>query len=574
MESTSHVYAYHICTKFDISGYLKPDDLKYEDDDDQRQSHIVRRGTGIEPDAFSESTVSEEQFGRGRSPNHGNATINIDTGADEGDAIEETEEIRIEETGARINEPTDEIACSQFKRRKIRSCNKRRTPWKVISYHHGTRHNHYHLVYLSTTKSWASNSKLGKIIKKSSPMCRKITCLTHLLEYLAPSPTRKTLRNILTEEDKRSVQCAACQLGIPPRKGGSIEIEPNDAEGRNTIFREQSTAQSETIGGMGESSDATDEDISHTGERGSMVGQQGNTSITIQSTHTRDGRNFAERRSAYLNEQNGKLVMLLCNNRAFNEGDAQKFLCQTPEGITMQFAKNFNERLKTAISISRILVFCETIDQRIDRAKSLYLRMRPNANEQQEIEDSFCKLKSLLQMNNLIYLKTFAKITKDHLYRRSNKKNNLFFVGPPSCGKTMVMESLVSLHYNFERLTGLTPGSSFNFSSLIHANACFMDECKLTENQFEQWKLLAAGQPMCTDIKYKQRHNITDCVLYTASNYAISAYVQVPDAEEAIETRTHTFKFNNTPVDYFHISPWTWEKFWDTYYKDEENDLD
>lgn len=100
----------------------------------------------------------------------------------------------------------------------------------------------------------------------------------------------------------------------------------------------------------------------------------------------------------------------------------------------------------------------------------------------------------------------------------TKKKNNLFFHGPPSTSKTMVMESLVNMHYNFERLTGLPPGSSFNFASLLHTNTCFMDECKLTENQFEQWKLLAAGQPMCTDNKCKNRHNITNCVLYTASN--------------------------------------------------------
>ncbi|KAL4721501.1 hypothetical protein ACJJTC_013475 [Scirpophaga incertulas] len=45
----------------------------------------------------------------------------------------------------------------------------------------------------------------------------------------------------------------------------------------------------------------------------------------------------------------------------------------------------------------------------------------------------------------------------------------------------------------------------FNFSSLIYRNACFMDECKLTDNHFEQWKQLAGGQKMNTDIKYEDR---------------------------------------------------------------------
>lgn len=54
----------------------------------------------------------------------------------------------------------------------------------------------------------------------------------------------------------------------------------------------------------------------------------------------------------------------------------------------------------------------------------------------------------------------------------------------------MIMKSLVVCHFNFTRLTGLIDNSPFNLSILIHSNACFMDEIKLIDNHFEQWKLL------------------------------------------------------------------------------------
>lgn len=91
--------------------------------------------------------------------------------------------------------------------------------------------------------------------------------------------------------------------------------------------------------------------------------------------------------------------------------------------------------------------------------------MNPHSNDDKEIETSVANLKTLLTLN-CINIKKFAQITKDHLFQKTKKKNNLIFYGPPSTGKTMIMSSLVSTHYNYERLTGLTPGSSLDFSSL------------------------------------------------------------------------------------------------------------
>ncbi|CAH2088625.1 unnamed protein product [Euphydryas editha] len=70
----------------------------------------------------------------------------------------------------------------------------------------------------------------------------------------------------------------------------------------------------------------------------------------------------------------------------------------------------------------------------------------------------------------------------------------------------------------------LQPTSPYNFSSAFNRNAIFMDECKLTDNQFEQWKLIAGRQPMNTDMTYKSQHIVKDCIMYTASNQEIGTY--------------------------------------------------
>lgn len=128
------------------------------------------------------------------------------------------------------------------------------------------------------------------------------------------------------------------------------------------------------------------------------------------------------------------------------------------------------------------------------------------------MDTCYSKLKTIL-VNTGINLKNFAERTFEHLQGKSGKRNYLFFYGPPTTGKTVIMNSLVECQLNFCRLTGLTPNSSYHFSGLLHSNACFMDECKLTENQFEQWKLLASGMSMSTDVKYKDICDVNKCII-------------------------------------------------------------
>lgn len=454
------------------------------------------------------------------------------------------------------------LSCSIAKKGKYRLCNTDRSPWKVVSKHSGTTNLHYHIIYISTNPKWRYHTRFGQTIGESLHKVKKITCLPCLLEYLSPGPNRETLRDILTKSDKRALQCAAHSLGIKVKvRQENNDNQTTDSEGGNSILTEQSTTFAEVHTRMVQNNSETDEDVPEYGRSERMEHQQVQLHANVQSRELNTYGSIARTRYAKHCEGNNQLVLQLCKNRAFDEAEAQRILCQTPEGIAMQFTKKFGERIKTAVSISRILVFQETAEQRIQRCKELQIKENPLAANDDFIAKQMRELIIILNMNGH-NVKRFATITKRHFFGQTNKKNNLFFVGSPSTGKTMIMESLVQMHYNYERLTGLTPGSSFNFCSLVHSNACFMDECKLTENQFEQWKLLAAGQPMATDIKYKNRSAITNCRLYTASNYNIEMYVQVPDAKEAITTRTYAFQFNYRVHEYLPLTAFTWEEFW------------
>jgi hypothetical protein len=94
----------------------------------------------------------------------------------------------------------------------------------------------------------------------------------------------------------------------------------------------------------------------------------------------------------------------------------------------------------------------------------------------------------------------------------------------------------------------------------------------MTANQFEQWKLLAGGSPMSTDVKYKDKQFVEDCVLYTASNYPIEMYIDVPHASETVRARTTQFDFYAS-TDYIPLTPFVIEAHWNRY-KTDDTDSD
>lgn len=436
----------------------------------------------------------------------------------------------------------------------------KQSPWKVISDHTGTRRKHYHLIYISTAKNWGHNSKLGKAIRSKEYKCSSIACIECIVEYITTGDNRTTHRNILEQGDLSLFKCVAHQLGL--KNITENNYSTSNAQRRIDLHEEQGSTRRAIFERMDSDIAGPSQELYHNpqlvgdpfNDRNNGLGDQSNT---IQGRKTRHHNT----NTAYA-RQNQSFVLLLCENQAFDEGEAQKLLCSTPSGITVQFTKGFDDRLKTAVQIAKTLVFQETIEQRLERAKALALRRDPKANDFDTVYEGVMELESHLTYNDINHY-NFARDTRRHFYGLTGKRNNLFFYGPPSTGKTLVMKSLIEMHYNYCILTGLQPTSPFNFSNTYMRNACFMDECKLTDNQFEQWKLLAGRQPMNTDMKYKNQHIVTNCILYTASNYEIGAYIQL-NCTEAIQERTIQYNFVKKTYPY-KLNPFIWEAFWAKY---------
>lgn len=439
------------------------------------------------------------------------------------------------------------------------------SPWKVIAKHTGTKRTHYHIIYISTAKNWGHNSKLGKTIRQQEYKCSQITCVQCLLEYITSGPNRITLRQILTERDKNFAKCVAHSLGIDPKRQRDSYL--TGAERGDNIFRSQSPTRANTDRRMDHCSAHADEDIYDIreaqrgfGERETPFNDPGAEPSTV---HGERRLYIAERNPKY-GKENRSLVLHLCENKAFDKGKASKLLLRTAEGCHAFYNRYFRERLVIALQISKTLVFQESTQQRFERAKQFELKNNPSAADFEVIYDGIESLEEVLK-KNMINPYTFALKTRQHFYRELGKKNNLFFYGPPGTGKTSIMKTLVDCHYNYTTLTGLSPTSTFNFTSLLFRNACFMDECKLLDNHFESWKLLAGGQELATDVKFEDKQEITDCVLYTASNYAINAYLTITDSQEAIAQRTTQFNFFAPMEESIKLNPFIWEAFWKKY---------
>jgi len=449
----------------------------------------------------------------------------------------------------------------EFKQQNSKNHHKFHTrPWKVAMYHWGTKNPHWHLIYVSKSGQWGHNSNFGRDIRQTAYRCQSIKCLTCLRKYFYSGDGRQVVQDILQGADISACECALHQMrmdGYDQRERGLLVSQCE--EGRDIVFAEEGESSGIGNAGVVKRTDIGNSDIDREGSqlrlRSEIVEYDGGRRAVGRAGLGRTNQ-------AAINPKN--LIILLVEKRAFNEGSAQRVLCSEVQGIEFLFQARSQEKVKIAVLTARVLVFQETKTQRLERAKQFDLSLNPEANKPELVIEMIEDMIKFLKHNNIDFIE-FFKNTYLHYKKQLQKKNNLFFIGPPSTGKTMIMETLVACHYNFTRLTGLSSGSTFNFSSLLHTNACLMDECKLTENQFEQWKLLAGGSPMSTDVKFKEKHDIDNCVLYTSSNYPIDMYVSAPDSSKAIETRTITYRFNHIIENKFNFNTFGWEACWQKY---------
>lgn len=229
-------------------------------------------------------------------------------------------------------------------------------------------------------------------------------------------PAMITLKQILTDRDKKIAMCVSHSLGMDPKENHG---DAGDSEGKNNLFREQGTARGTVSRRLdyGATTTTSNEDLSEDGfnnehnqraiERLDSGGEQ--ASILKQ------GKLSVAARRSQLIRKNQDFVLHLCKNKAFDEGEATRLLCATPEEIAIQFNRNFGERLNTELCITQTLVFQESAKQRLERAKQLELQQNPTANSTLTILEGTSNYENLLE-ENMINFTEFALNTRNHFY--------------------------------------------------------------------------------------------------------------------------------------------------------------
>lgn len=125
-----------------------------------------------------------------------------------------------------------------------------------------------------------------------------------------------------------------------------------------------------------------------------LYGRQNNTNNNVNRKN----------RTTY--DRNTDIILLLCENSAFSESEAMEVL----EGIVFICSKQYQERIKNYIHISRILIFQEPIKQRFERAKAKFKKMHPELMRDEYQDTTFKTLLNILK-NNDIDVGKYATLT-------------------------------------------------------------------------------------------------------------------------------------------------------------------
>lgn len=159
-------------------------------------------------------------------------------------------------------------------------------------------------------------------------------------------------------------------------------------------------------------------------------------------------------------------------------------------------------------------------------------------------------IKRLLSYNS-IPVADFVKDVYDVINRNKQKRNILMFVGPPSSGKSFLVKSIIrSCSFTFITNKLNCRSSEFALSDMPTKRVAMFDEPIITEDWFETFKLLSAGEPCLTNIKFGGHVTIPRIPILVASNYM--PWINMPPSKltssrDAILARGPIYELNNFP---------------------------
>lgn len=304
----------------------------------------------------------------------------------------------------------------------------RTKPWKLCVYHSGTERGHWHFVHISRNNQWGHNTRFGRSIRKSPYKCRAIKCVSCVSEYLYSGDGRQVLQDILDEVTIRSYSCPFHKSSLEGNAQRGTEVpDGENTERRLTVFEMESTTSSIRDRRVDSPTPSTYSCFDIESDQ-LQLGPYGNN--TFRKTGPADAKNTTDGSHGITDE---KLIDILVSQRAFNEGLAYQVLSKIPNGISYLFRPRIADKIKTGVSIARILVFQKKDHERLNMAVEYSQRMEPELNTQEAINEQIQCLIHILNLNKIDVYK-FSQDTYNHFIGNLEKRNNLFFTGQPSTG--------------------------------------------------------------------------------------------------------------------------------------------
>lgn len=200
------------------------------------------------------------------------------------------------------------------------------------------------------------------------------------MEYITTDPGRTTLKQILNDRDKKVAMCVAhsCSMQTECAKRAN-SLFPSEGAERGSVPRRLDFGTSITNENLLTSGDHNEQQPDQCADGDDGTGGESN------AVCQQNKLDYNSRRTKLIRE-NQELVLHFCKNKAFDEGEATRLLCSTPEGIAVPLNRNFGERLTTALRIAKTLVFSESHEQRMQRSKQYELQQDPTAADPTTIE--------------------------------------------------------------------------------------------------------------------------------------------------------------------------------------------
>lgn len=200
--------------------------------------------------------------------------------------------------------------------------------------------------------------------------------------------------------------------------------------------------------------------------------------------------------------------------------DWKRLILTDPEWCNWYMANNikykFQDRLGEALENYKLIAQQKSYLDLLDSINMRSLEMKYGQYE--KLFDSVAHIKEFFH-HNQIDVEQAIKDIFQWADKEISKKNTIVVKGPPNCGKSLIINSIVTGMHNVCRANRFdNTGSQFSLQEGATARVWFMDEVHLQDKFWSTLLILWAGQPVDTDVKNKGHVDIPRVPVIMAFN--------------------------------------------------------